>query len=43
MTDTGWRITPLGWIALAVVAGFGVYLIGKYLRHIPIVGQKNKE
>jgi hypothetical protein len=34
MNSTGWRVTPLGWIALATIAGLTVYFLGKALRNL---------
>jgi hypothetical protein len=34
MNNTGWKVTPLGWIALATITGLTIYFLGKALRNI---------
>jgi hypothetical protein len=34
MNNTGWKVTPLGWIALATIAGLTVYFLAKVLRNV---------
>ncbi len=36
MNDTGWRITPLGWVVLVTITGLAVYFLGKALRNVSL-------
>ena len=40
MNGTGWKITTLGWIVLAVVIGLTIYLMSRCLRKRTCEGQK---
>lgn len=36
MNGNGWKVTPLGWIALATITGLAVYFLSKSLRNVTL-------
>ena len=41
MNSTGWKVTPLGWVALVTIAGLTVYFLGKALRNVMLGKRPN--
>ncbi len=41
MNNTGWKVTPLGWIALATITGLAVYFLSKGLPYVMLGKRSN--
>ncbi len=41
MNGTGWRVTPLGWVVLATIAGLTVYFLGKAISNVMLGRRSN--